>query len=283
MLAVAISVYDRWLELGGLLEVLRLNWHSGRDLYITVSSTAEEKDMPVWINRVLIDHIEFGSPYPMPKWDPLGWVQQWKKITLVQQLREKYMTPIIRARTVESIIRSCRQGMVSGADYTLHLHAAAWPFKEEKIYEIIDTMKARKAVIGCRGYGKKYIDAKRPEGDMDDNFFIIDNSFAQESQLWKFDPAKDAPTVSNEGRLARRVYQVCSEKQIYYYDQFQKAEEYDYPPGTDQRRVQPYNYHIPTGLLRSHDMRWQAKLCAEFGYHGPVLDQLVATYINQSV
>lgn len=268
-LAVAISLYDRWDELQGLLELLRLNWKTGKELYIAVTSTAEEDAMPGWVNRSLVDTFSFGSTYTLPAKRSSRW-------TWLHDRRYGEFKRLLRARTVDSIQRGGRACANSGKDYALHLHAAAWPLKEDFIAGVIEHMEKHQFVVGCRGYGKKLVDGKHPAGDIDDNFFLINNEFARQTHFWDFDPAQDAERIGNEGRLARRVYEVAREDQVYYFDDFSRSEDYIFPPSVNQRRVQPYNYHKPTGLLRSHDMRKQAELVAQFGFHGPWLDQMLA-------
>ncbi len=268
-LAVAISLYDRWDEAQGLLELLRLNWQTGPGLYIAVTSTAPEDQMPSWVNRSLADKLLFGSSYALP-------ARRGSVLRPLHDRRYGVFKTKLRARTLDCISRGCAQAADTSCDYTLHLHAAAWPLKEKVIYDIVDRMRQNNYLFAARGYGKNYLDGKHPAGDIDDNFFFIDNRFARHVDFWNFNPAEDADRIGNEGRLARRVYQVCRDEQVYYYENFSRADDFVFPAAADQRRVQPYNYHKPTGMLRSHDMHWQARLCARFGYHGPFLDLLVA-------
>jgi len=284
-LAITISLYNRWLELGGLLELLRLNWKGGRDLHIIVISTASEDEFPNWIDRKMIDHIEFGSRFPMPNFknDPffrehfigrnLSKIPYLGDYLLARQ--RKKLKKITRSRTVDSFIRGGIRGIESGRAYTLHLHAATWPFREDKVYEITDMMKNNNYIFACRGFGKKLVSEKLPSGDIDDNFFIIDNNFASKTNFWNFDPGLDAETISNEGRLARRVYEKCPEDKIYFFDNFSNPNDYIFPEGTTPRRVQPFNYFKPMGLLRSHDLRKQAELCQRFKLKGPIIENII--------
>lgn len=267
-LAVAISLYDRWDELQGLLEVLRLNWKTGPELYIAVVSTAESAQRPEWVNCALADHWQFGSQYKLPK-KRASWFQP------LHDQRYGQFKKVLRTRTVDCVCRGCRHTLASEREYTLHLHAAAWPLREEKILEIIDHMRRGQFVAAGRGYGKALVDGKHPGGDIDDNFFIIDNQFARRTSFWDLDPSRDAELMGAEGQIGRRLAELGVWDGIYFFDDFSKPEEYVYPPGTSPRRVQPYNYHYRLGLLRSHDMQQQAALCRAFGYHGPMLDQLI--------
>lgn len=267
-LAIAISLYDRWDELQGLLELLRLNWNKGAQLYIVVTSTAEQSQRPAWVNQSLADEWHFGSTYPLPK-KKSSWFRPWHDILYGKFKRQ------LRSRTVDCICRGCRHATSSDRAYTMHLHAAAWPLDEGKIYEFLNKMQQGGYVAGGRGYGNAFIDGKHPAGDIDDNFFIINNAFARETNFWELDPTRNADMMGAEGQIARRLKELAALDRMYFFDNFSKPEDYIFPPGTTHRRVQPYNYHKPTGLLRSHDMSWQAKLCAERGYHGPYLDQLI--------
>ncbi len=274
-LAVAISLYDRWDELQGLLELLRLNWPTGPNLKVIVSSTAEEVALPAWVERSYVDNFLWGSRYSLP-------ARRSSRLRPLHDRRYGFFKQQLRTRTLDSISRGCRVAAASGQDYTLHLHAAAWPLLENVIYDILAKMTRKNYLFAARGYGQKYVDGKHPDGDIDDNFFLINNSFAHQTNFWDFDAACDADRIGNEGRLARRVYELCGDDQVYFYEDFSRPEEYIYPAEADQRRVQPYNYHKPTGLLRSHDMSWQAKLCAELGYHGPFLDRLIAQELGKA-
>lgn len=267
-LAVAISLYDRWDELQGLLELLRLNWKTGKNLYIVVVTTAEQRQVPAWVNQQLADYWEFGSQYSLPK-QRTSWFQP------LHDRRYGRFKRQLRTRTVDCICRGCRQALASGREYTLHLHAAAWPLMEEKIYGIINHMRNGSYVAAGRGYGKALVDDKHPAGDIDDNFFITENNFARASDFWNINPASDTEVMGAEGKIARRLRELNVEERMYFYDTFAKPEEYLFPPSTSPRRVQPYNYHHRLGLLRSHNMSFQAKLCWEFGFRGPFIDQLV--------
>lgn len=267
-LAIAISLYDRWDELQGLLELLRLNWKTGPELYIAVVSTAEPTQVPVWVKQELANSWEFGSQYSLPK-RRASWFRP------LHDRRYGQFKKQLRTRTVDCVCRGCRQTLTSGRAYTLHLHAAAWPLMEEKIYEIIGNMRDKKYYAAGRGYGRALVDGKHPAGDIDDNFFIIDNKFARDYNFWSINPQRDADVMGAEGQLTRRLKEIGVEDRVYLYDTFSKPEEYLYPPNTSPRRVQPYNYHYRLGLLRSHDMQQQAKLCQQFGFHGPFLDQLI--------
>lgn len=277
-LAITISLYNRWQELGGLLELLRLNWPGGRDLYIIVISTAKEEEMPDWIDRNMVDHFEFESDYEMPKPMFPRWLLGLGDLgERLNNYQRRIVKRVVRTRTVDSIVRGCKQGMHSGRAYTLHLHAATWPFRGEKVYELIRNMKKKGYVFVGRGYGKKVIDEKHPAGDIDDNFFIIDNKFAKDSSFWGFDPALDAQNVCNEGRLARRVYEKAAEEKIFFFDDFSNAEQYDFPSEANQRRIQPFNYFKPMSLLRSHDLTKQAELCRDNKLEGPIIKEIVKT------
>lgn len=275
-LAVTISVYDRFLELAGLLELLRLNWPSGNSLHITVITTATKEQIPTWFNKDLTNVFRYGSDYPMPWWDKV--TASIKGNPVVNHVRHRYLTRIIRARTLDSIIRGCKSGMKSGASHTLHLHAAAWPLDEKAIFSIIDRMKELQAMFACRGFGLQHKDTKRPYGDIDDNFFIINNAFAAEKGFWDFDPAEDALTLTNEGRLARRVFSLCAEDQVYFFDKFANEDEYVVEGSSSHRQVQPYNFHKPLSLLRSHDLKQQAYYSQKFNLHGPTIERIMKEY-----
>lgn len=278
-LAVAISVYNRWEELGGLLELLRYNWQSGPLLHITVVTTAAEAEIPLWIDRSLITVLQSGSPYTMPRTIPVPL----QRIPMVgahlAQGNNRARKRALRTRTVASIIAGCSAGMNSGKASTLHLHAAAWPLKEAPIFQMLERMQSRGYFFAGRGLGTAARDQKRPLGDIDDNFFIIDNAFARAANFWSFDPAQDAETVSNEGRLARRVYDRCPQESIFLFDDFSDARDYIFPPGTTARRMQPFNYYKPMGLLRSHDLHLQAAACHQMKYSGPVINKIIKGYL----
>lgn len=284
-LAITISLYNRWDELGGLLELLRDNWSEGEKLYVIVNSTAEEEEMPEWVDKNLANHFQFGSPFPMPNLSrdvfslkhPFGTFLS-KTTPLAGCLERRQRQKVkkaTRSRTVESFVRGGRKGIESGRKYLLHLHAATWPLSEQFVRELLEKMEEKNSLFSGRGFGKKFVTEKLPAGDIDDNFFIINNHFADRVGFWDFDPALDVETVSNEGRLARRVYEKIPEDKVCFFDNFSKPEEYIFPEGATHRRVQPFNYHKPTKILRSHDMNWQAKLCKEENIKGRVIDQII--------
>lgn len=275
-LAITISVYNRWDELGGLLELLRLNWKQGKDLYINVISTAGEKEFPDWIDKKMMDSIEFGSPYPMPVNFILSRLAKIKLLAgYINSRQRKIFKPIVRSRITDSIIRGFKKGIESNRKYTMHLFGVSWPLMEDKIYELLDTMEKNGYVFTCRGYGKKLINGKCPWGDMDDNFFVVDNEFAKKTNFWDFDPRIGANKIANEGRLAGRMYELCPQDKIYFYDDFSRSELYLFPEGTSQRRMQPFNYFKPMGLLRSHDKTIRAEFCKRMNFQGPIIKKLI--------
>ena len=208
MNGIAISVYDKFEEVGILIDIIRRNWKD--DYYISLCSNyinAKE-----YIADLDIDCFTQGADIkysPKMSWIPRG------RTNLV-------------CRVLDTIKKSCTGAIDGGYEYVMHLHSDAWPLDENVFLKISQEMIKRKKKIAVRGLGFLYYGQDVPLGHIDDMFFIFDAKYLNQIDFFGYNPIELFPHKNSvHGALVLQLLGKIGIKNIYYYSHHSNLEYWD--------------------------------------------------------
>lgn len=166
MIAVSVSLYDRFEELAVLTDIVRENWDN--DYYLVACSNHPEaeqrvEEMEIDLNELIVgDQIEFD-----PGMDGLR-----AHVNLISRVYDTIRKPCTAAIEHEEV------------DHVIHLHADAWPLSEQRAHDLIAEMDERNQPVAFKGYGL----GRRgvfPVGHVMDQYFVLDVDYAQEVDFFE--------------------------------------------------------------------------------------------------
>lgn len=265
MNAIAISLYDKFDDLGVLIDIIRYNWDE--DYYISVCSNHPDAYEMVSDLNDEIDNFEQGS-----------------------QIRYDDLSPGPRTgnnlsfRIYDSIRTSCRHAFAEDdIEYVMHLHADAWPLDELEFKNLVQDMEDKEHAVAFPSNTHVFME-KYPPGSFEDNFLIFDASEATAVNLFEYSPLELPPTW-----IHRILPFLCIPKfgwgKIHHYTNGAVRQHWDGTPSTEIGNDARPMYHdpelgqihiaredFPSGLGKS----LQAHYLQEYGItEGDCIDQLL--------
>jgi|GEM_PF-2582401 len=195
MRGIAISLYDKFDELGVLVDILRENFEE--KYYIAVCSDHEAAASEV--ESLDVDEFVPGSGITYP----------------VDGSREREL--INRSsRIFESIKRACQACAASGCEYVMHLHGDAWPLDEGTIDTLIERLEDSDKKVAVRGPGFSYR-APRFVGHVMDQFFLYDTEYFNKISFFDVNPLDLMPHTSIHTVFMLRLLGCATRSRIYFY------------------------------------------------------------------
>lgn len=205
---IAITVYDKFEEVGILVDIIRNNWKN--KYYITLCSNYP--DAKKHISDLDIDEFIQGSD-----------------IVFNPSKQKTYNGRLhIRCRVMDQIKKGCQACVDAGCKYVLHLHSDAWPLDEKKYLSLKENMIKKKKKIAIRGLGLSYYGKDVPLGHMDDMFFLFESSYFKNVRFFEYNPLELIPhLLSMHGALVTMLITKVGLKNVYYYSHYEKDEYWD--------------------------------------------------------
>lgn len=196
-IGVAISLYDKFEDLSILTEIFRENFDEKYYIVVCCSHPNAKKE----ISGRDID-IDCLVDRPEIDYDPN-----------MEGLEEKIN---LHSRILESFQNSAQE-TVMNSDYTLHLHADAWPLEEEKIIKIINRMKTEDKKIAARGIGPSIRNPSYRVGHVMDQFVFIESDYALENDVLEFNPLDLMPDAGIHTSLMLLILGKIGLSQTWFY------------------------------------------------------------------
>jgi hypothetical protein len=199
---IAISLYDRFEELGVLHDIFRHNFRGRYHLYVC----SNHLDFSEKIKNLDLsfDGLAAGENI---RWDRSDFTDP-----LVWRLG-------ITCRSLNTIQTSCQLAMDDGCDYVMHVHCDAWPLSEIELLRLFEKLHSNSLALLTRG-NLSYFREYQPVGTVDDHFFLFDAKKFKENRVFDFDPIDQLPhMITTHGilalnfmtKLSRSSYQVYSD------------------------------------------------------------------------
>jgi L-rhamnose mutarotase len=202
MNAFAISLYDKFDQLGVLVDIIRNNWND--DYHISVCSNHEKAKEKISKLDLEIDNFEQGSQITWPTDGEKG---------------DNNLT----YRIYDSLRRACRSALTNEkVENVIHLHADAWPLSEDGLFRILKEMDKNNAAVGFPARTKDFV-KNHPPGYIYDQFIIFNADTSREVNLFDHSPLELFPQsihqalamhcVSRFGWSQIHQYTNCTERQ----------------------------------------------------------------------
>jgi len=160
-IGIAISLYNKFEELGVLIDIIRKNWKN--KYFISVCSNYPNAQE--YIKGLDIDTFVQGE---CVKTDDMP--------NLQKSINMGY-------RVIDCIKKSCS---ANEADYVMHLHTDAWAFDENEIIKIVNHMEKNSKEVAFRGMGFSKYRHDCPLGHVDDMFFIYKRDAIEKKRFFEF-------------------------------------------------------------------------------------------------
>lgn len=214
MIGIAVSLYDKFDDLRGLVDILRHNWDE--EYYISVCSN--HPDAKSRIESIDVDHFVQGAA-----------------IEYTPEMTGTRHDVNLNCRIMDSMQRSCEGAMKAGCDYVMHLHADAWPLDESKFLALVDQLEQSDKHAAVRGMGSSYRRPKFWLGSVMDQFFLFESDFFDERGFFEFDPRDLLPHTSIHNMSMLLMLGNVGRSQYFYYDDKSTDQWWD-----ERGKTQPY-------------------------------------------
>ena len=214
MIGIAVSLYDKFDDLRGLVDILRHNWEE--EYYVSVCSN--HPDGAERIEDIDVDHFVSGA-----------------EIDFNPEMSGPRRDITLNSRIMDSMQRSCNGAMEAGCDYVIHLHADAWPLDEDKFLELVDQLAESDNAAAVRGMGSGYRRPKFWLGSVMDQFFLFEAEQFERRGFFDYDPRDLMPQTSIHNMLMLLLLGNLGRSNFTYYSDKSTDRWWD-----DTEKVQPY-------------------------------------------
>jgi hypothetical protein len=223
-IGVAVSLYDKFDDLGILHDILRHNFED--DYYLSVYCNHPNAEEEIREKRDLdIDHLS---------------------TEIEMEYREG---PQKTMRILNSIKKSCRSAM-ENSDNAIHLHADAWVLDESKLKRIIDEMQKKGRKLAFRGRGNTYQEVSGPYlGLTMDQFFVFDSEYFEKTGFFEFDALDPLPHMGIHNSMMILFVGRIGRTKMWRYSDFSEDIWYDGLPTTKYSSCRPSVYNSKWGLF----------------------------------
>lgn len=216
MIAISVSLYDKFDDLAILVDIIRENWED--EYYISVCSNHPEA--PERMNALDLDIDEFVHG---------------TQITYSPEmtgLREQ----VNRICRVYDTIRNAAEAAIEAEEVThvMHVHADAWPLSEARVHDLIDRMEARNDHVAFKGKGLAHR-GHRLVGHMMDQFFVLNAEYAAEKDFFEHSPLELLPDRGIHTVMTIILLGKVGWSNVYFYSDQSEQEFWDGKPSPGAR------------------------------------------------
>jgi len=234
---IAITLYDKFDELGVLHDIFR---HHFKDTYrLYVCSNHPNARTEIEKRGLKLD----------------GYIQG-ENITFVQRTPETQhqWRMSMTCRSLTSLQRSCRMAIDDQCDSVMHLHCDAWPLQEKAIQNLFEQVESGPYWFSMRS-NLGYLQPDNPLGTMDDHFFFFNAARMKEIQLFNFDVLDNLPhLLTIHGILAAHVVTKVPRAHLMEYSDW--TDTFRWPGGPAVRGpirpIRPSSYDPERGFIHVH-------------------------------
>ncbi|WP_124176941.1 hypothetical protein [Natrarchaeobius halalkaliphilus] len=225
MIGVSVSLYDKFEDLGVLLDIVRNNWED--EYFVSVCSNHPNAHEKVSDLSSEIDHFEQGA-----------------QIDADESIagRSKRVNFLLR---VNNTIRTAIRGALScdEVDHVLHLHSDAWPLSEEGLQSLIDSMDERDASVAFKTSTEKFLE-QYPPGHFMDQFLLFNATDCRSAGLFERELLEYPPGIHSHRLLPMVCLVAFGWGSIWHYSNRSEEVLWDGEPTLRAgRRVRPMTYN----------------------------------------
>ncbi|WP_152418646.1 hypothetical protein [Halorubrum distributum] len=210
MIGISISLYDKFDDLGILVDIIRENWEG--NYFISVCSNHPEAEDRIADLNSDIDSFQQGADI---KYD--------------SSMDDFRRSANLKYRVFNTIRTAVRGAIAADVDYVMHLHADAWQLSEEKLQQLIQDMKERNAAVAFKGRTNFFQDRYTP-GHFSDQFIIYDAQAANSVDLFE----REAMDFPPQYVIHQILPMICLVKfgweKLYHYSTRSEEEHWDGTP-----------------------------------------------------
>ncbi|WP_336329158.1 hypothetical protein [Haloarcula sp. CGMCC 1.2071] len=264
MIGISISLYDKFDDLGVLLDIIRHNWED--EYYVSVCSNHPDAPTKIEPFEDEIDHFEQGAQieYDPSMEDPRGEQNLYYRI-------------------YDTIRRAARAAIsADGVEYVFHLHTDAWPLSESSLQSLVEETADRDAAVAFPAKTHSFL-KHYPPGSFGDQYILFDAAKATEVDFFEREPLDFPPTL-----IHQILPILCLAKfgwgELYHYTNCSNRQHWDGKPSTEIRNsFRPMFYdptldylHVATEDFRGDlGKSLQAQYLARYGIrHGERVEHL---------
>lgn len=210
MKGVAVSLYNKFDELGVLVDIIRETWDN--EYHITVACNHPDGEQHIQSEGIDIDaYAQAGRVDYQPD---MG--------------ERKFLN--LHTRIFDSVMLACETAISEGVESVMHLHADAWPFSEQRYLDILRHLDETGRSAAVRGHGLEWRTENCPLGQAMDQFFIIDGDFARERALFDTNPLAFLPNFSIHNMFMLFFAGRVGLENIWWYSRMQEDKQWDGKP-----------------------------------------------------
>lgn len=260
MIGISISLYDKFGDLGVLVDIIRENWEN--NYFISVCSNHPEAEARIADLNCDIDRFQQGADI---KYNP--------------SMDSSRRSANLKYRVFNTIRTAIRGALAADVNYVMHLHADAWQLSEQKLQKLIQDMKEQNAAVAFKGRTNFFQDRYTP-GHFSDQFIIYDAYAANSVNLFEREALDFPPQYVIHQILPMICLVKLGWEKLYHYSTRSREEHWDGTPILEVRnpaRPMLYNpkyeqLHIATedfsdSLGKSLQAHYLQKHNITDGYH----------------
>ena len=225
MIAISVSLYDKFDDLGVLLDIIRNNWDD--DYFVSVCSNHPDAESKINQLDANVDVLEQGAQI---RYDP--------------NEESRGNNANFYYRVINTIKTAIQNAFASdNVDYVCHVHADAWPLSEPKLRNLVKSMDERDASVAFKAWTKRFLDTY-PPGTVMDQFMIFDSAKCVPAGVFDQHITEMPPPVSPHRYLPMRFISQLGWSELYHYSNRETEIFWDGVPtvfGTNSVRPMMYN------------------------------------------
>lgn len=197
MIGVSVSLYDKFDDLGVLLDIIRHNWED--EYVVSVCSNHANATERVGDLRSDIDVFQQGADI---SYSPD---------------RDVFNNANMRYRIYDSI-RTAVDGVArhEDVDHVLHVHTDAWPLSERRVHDVVEEMERRDASFGFKTRTEHFLN-NYPPGHIMDQFMFFDTTDTDGVDFLSHPPREIFPAPSIHQLLTMQSFYELGWSGVYHY------------------------------------------------------------------
>jgi len=213
MNGIAISLYDKFADLGVLIDIIREHWDD--EYYISVCSN--HPNAKARLSEFDIDTVATG-----------------KQINYSPDMESPKKQILITSRILDSFKKACKGVLKTDCEYVMHLHADAWPLSERGYTSLVDEMKSREKKFAVRGPGLEFRTQTQWCGHVMDQFLLFEREFAAANDIFDYRETDLLPHTTIHNALMLFLLGRVELSNVYWYSNMESDVYWD---GTDTNHV----------------------------------------------
>lgn len=229
-IGIAVSVYDKFDDLAILHDIIRENWNQEYYLAVCCSHPNGREELLDKRNLDIDEYLDGSEIEFCPN-----------------NMEGKQRGIHLHSRIANQIKKSCK-ACAMNSNYVMHVHADAWPLKEDKLNTLVDEMDKKSKKAAFKGPGPTYRTYEFRIGLASDMFLVFDSNYALENEVFEFNPLEIMPDANIETTVMLLLFGKIGWSNVYNYSDSVSDTYWDGKP-LQKPRVNPCIYDQKYNLL----------------------------------